>query len=99
MKHTKQTALTLALGSAIAATLGAPAASAGDSPFASQPLAKGYMVAAADEKPAAKDAEGKCGDMKDPKAAKSGEGKCGDMKSDKAKADDGKCGGMKKMDG
>lgn len=60
----KKTILTLALGSAITASLGASAAVANDSPFAAQSLAKGYMVAAAAEKPAAKATEGKCGHMK-----------------------------------
>lgn len=112
MTH-KKTVLTLALGSAIAAAMGASSAGANESPFAAQPLAKGYMVAATDTteaKPAAKAAEGSCGDMKGAKAA---EGACGDMKKDdKAagksgdakcggmmKKKEGKCGGMKKMEG
>jgi hypothetical protein len=102
MSH-KKTVLTLALGSAIAATLGSASASANASPFSAQPLAKGYMLAAADAadaRPAAKAAEGKCGDMK--KDDKAAEAKCGDMKKgDKAagKSGDAKCGGMKKMEG
>ncbi len=104
MKHTKQTALTLALGSAIAASMGAASASANENPFTAQPLGKGYMVAAADAtdaKPAAKASEGKCGDMKDAKsgdkaAGKSGDAKCGGMMKKKM---EGKCGGMKKMEG
>lgn len=112
MTH-KKTVLTLALGSTIAAAMGASSAGANESPFAAQPLAKGYMVAATDTteaKPAAKAAEGSCGDMKGAKAA---EGACGDMKKDdKAagksgdakcggmmKKKEGKCGGMKKMEG
>jgi uncharacterized low-complexity protein len=66
MKHTKQTALTLALGSAIAASLTAMPVAAAENPFAAQTLEKGYMVA---EMGKAK--EGACGGMK----AK--EGKCG----------------------
>lgn len=89
MSH-KKTVLTLALGSALATSLGASATGSGENPFAAQPLTKGYMVAAADEKSPAKAAEGKCGDMKSDKPA---------AKSDKAKADEGRCGGMKKMDG
>jgi uncharacterized low-complexity protein len=81
---TKNTALTLALGSAIAASLSAVPVSAADSPFASQTLGKGYMVAEAPEAKcgANKAGEAKCG-------AKAKEGKCG------SKAKEGKCGAKK----
>ena len=93
----KKTTLNLALGSAIAATLGIPSASAGENPFVSQPLAKGYMIAAAEaDKPAAKATESKCGGMKKKMDGKCGmkkrEGKCGGMKR---KMKDGSCGDMK----
>ena len=45
MKRKQQNALTLALGSALAASLASAPATAAN-PFASQALAKGYMVAA-----------------------------------------------------
>jgi len=66
----KKTALTLALGSAIAASMVAQTAAAADNPFAAQSLTKGYMVAEA--------AEAKCG------ANKAGEAKCGSNKSTEA---------------
>src|SRR5574340_216675 len=60
----KKSLMSLALGSAFAATLGvASIASAADSPFTAQPLNKGYMVA---------DAQG-YGES----YGKSGEGRCG----------------------
>ncbi|MDE2366538.1 MAG: EF-hand domain-containing protein [Betaproteobacteria bacterium] len=60
----KKSLMSLALGSAIVATLGtASIASAADSPFTAQPLNKGYMVA---------DAQG-YGES----YGKSGEGRCG----------------------
>ena len=80
---TSKTALTLALGSAIAASLVAAPASANENPFAAQSMEKGYMVAEAAPE-AGKAVEAKCG-------VKSKEGKCGN----KAKAKEGKCGGMK----
>ena len=71
MTH-KKTILSLAVGSAFAATLSvAPIASAADSPFASQPLDKGYMVADAHVHGMKKAGEGKCGGMK------TSEGSCG----------------------
>jgi len=88
MKQTKQTALTLALGSAIAASLAAAPVSAAENPFAAQSMDKGYMVAEAD-----KAKEGKCGGKKDKEGkcgAKAKEGKCGGEK-----AKEGKCGGKK----
>lgn len=73
MKRNQQTALTLALGSALAATL-ASAPVAADNPFGSQSMGKGYMVAMEGKCGGAKAKEGKCG------GAKSTEGKCGGKK-------------------
>ena len=71
MTH-KKSILSLAVGSAFAATLSvAPIASAADSPFASQSLDKGYMVAGAHDHATKKAGEGKCGAMK------ASEGSCG----------------------
>jgi uncharacterized low-complexity protein len=73
-----RTALTLALGTAFAASLTTvPAASAADNPFKLDSLKNGYQVAVDD-----KTKEGKCG------GDKAKEGKCG---GDKAK--EGKSGG------
>jgi len=77
----KKTALTLAIGSAIAASMVAVPVSASENPFASQSLSKGYMVSEA--------AEAKCG------AKKTGEGKCGGAKAKEGKCGEGKCGGKK----
>lgn len=96
MKTNKQTALTLALGSAISLSLTATPASAADSPFAAQALEKGYMVAEA-----GKAKEGKCG------GDKAKEAKCGAKKKSaedeaankkmlkEGKCGEGKCGGKK----
>jgi uncharacterized low-complexity protein len=84
MNRTKQTALTLALGSAIAASLAAAPISAAENPFVAQSMGKAYMVAEADK---AKD--GKCGGMKEK------EGACGGAKK---KDKEGACGGAKKKD-
>jgi uncharacterized low-complexity protein len=89
------TALTLALGTAFAASLAAaPTVSAADNPFQLDTLKNGYQVA--DNH--GKDKEGKCGGdkAKDGKCGgdKAKEGKCG---GDKAK--DGKCGGDKAKEG
>ncbi|MDO8438337.1 MAG: hypothetical protein Q7S69_09335 [Nitrosomonadaceae bacterium] len=76
----KKSIISIAVGSAFAATLGAaPIASAADNPFAIQSLDRGYMVAQGygEKKPG----EGKCGGR-----MKAGEGKCG------AKASEGMCG-------
>ena len=46
----KKTMISLAVGSALAATLGAvPIVSAADSPFTAQSMDKGYMLAYADK--------------------------------------------------
>ncbi len=80
----KRTALTLALGTAFAASLAAaPAVNAAENPFKLDSLKSGYQVAEND-----KSKEGKCG------GDKAKDGKCG---GDKAK--DGKCGGDKAKDG
>lgn len=81
----KQTPLTLALGSAIAAAM-AVAPAAADSVFSAQALTGGYMVAEAG-KPADKAQEGKCAGQ-----AKAKEGNCGAG----AKAQEGKCAANKK---
>lgn len=90
----KRTALTLALGSALAISLVAAPASAAESPFVAQPMEKGYMVAEAAPDAVGKAAEAKCG------AKKNKEGKCG-AKAKKSAADveanqkmmkEGKCG-------
>jgi uncharacterized low-complexity protein len=96
---TKKTALTLALGTAIAASLAAAPVSATENPFAAQSMNKGYMVAEADKAPdAGKAVEAKCGAKKDA-AAKAKEGKCGGKKKSAKDADankkmmkEGKCG-------
>lgn len=88
----KKTALTVALGTAFAASLaGLPAAKAAANPFAMQSLERGYMVADASEKAdAAPKAEGEA-KMKDGKC--SGDKKAKDAKSSgKKKMKDGKCG-------
>jgi uncharacterized low-complexity protein len=80
----RKTALTLALGSAFAASLAlSPALQAAENPFQMDSLKNGYQVAQAD-----KQKEGKCG------GDKQKEGKCG---GDKKK--DGKCGGDKQKEG
>ena len=105
----KKTALTIALGSAFAASLTmVPATHAAENPFAMQTLEKGYMVADAGDKAQ----EAKCGNTKKkaaPAATKAKEGKCGDMsanskdnmkatdpKMPEGKCGEGKCGGKKK---
>ncbi|KAA6122963.1 HvfA family oxazolone/thioamide-modified RiPP metallophore [Cupriavidus cauae] len=66
--------------------------------FAMQPLAQGYLVAAADGKAAeGKCGEGKCGaeTVRAPRGAKKGaraEGKCGEGKCGEGKCGEGKCG-------
>ncbi|MEO6824993.1 MAG: hypothetical protein ABI167_09790 [Nitrosospira sp.] len=63
----KKTMISLAIGSVVAATLGAvPVVSAADSPFAAKSLDKGYVLAYADKVDPSKYG-----------GAKSGEGRCG----------------------
>jgi len=100
MKRTQQSALTLALGSALVTTLAVSPVSATENPFASQMLDKGYMVASAEGKCGGmKEAEGKCGGKKAEGkcGGKKAEGKCGGKKADKSK--EGKCGGAKEPEG
>ena len=77
----KKSLISLALGSAFAATLGtASVASADDNPFAAQPLQKGFMVAGSnyDDKSGYGDTGGGYGDRKDAYGDKKyGEGRCG----------------------
>jgi uncharacterized low-complexity protein len=98
MKTTKF--VSLAIGSAFAATALTPLSHAADNPFGATKLEAGYQLAQADTK----GKDGKCGEAKcgaDKKAAeKKKDGKCGEAKcgADKAAADkkkDGKCGEAK----
>jgi len=95
----KKTALTVALGTAFAASLaGAPAVSAATNPFAMQSLEQGYMVADAGDKaaPADKPAAGKKAKSAKKKKSKMKEGSCSEgscgasmkKKGDKAKPDE-----------
>ncbi len=98
----KKSAVTLALGTAFAASMLAGSyAQAADNPFEMQSLKNGYQVAQADD---AKGKEGKCGGdkKKDAKCGgdkkkdgKCGEGKCGGDKKKDGKCGEGKCGGSK----
>ncbi|BAZ93363.1 uncharacterized protein FOKN1_0963 [Thiohalobacter thiocyanaticus] len=102
-QHSNRKPLSLAIGTAFAASLAAGSVGAAENPFQQAELASGYMVADAHE---GKCGEGKCGGKKDKdrencdkdkkgKAeGKCGEGKCGGKK-DKAegKCGEGKCGG------
>lgn len=80
----KNTLIAAAVGTAFAATLAAPVASAASNPFALSALASGYQVA---DNHTAKPVEGKCGAKKETEM-KTQEGKCGNA----AKMKDGKCG-------
>lgn len=88
----KKTALSLAIGSAFAVSLIAPAANAAENPFGMSALQNGYLLASAHSgaAPAAKAKDDmKATDKKMPEG-KCGEGKCGGAKPDakaKAKAD------------
>ena len=91
---TKKTVLSLAVGTAFAATAAlAPIVHAADNPFAMQKMSSGYLLAEADMKMK----DGSCG------ADKKKDGSCGDKKVEKKK--DGKCGegkcgaNKKKMEG
>ncbi len=99
----KKTALTLAVGAALAGSL--TVAHAAENPFAMKSMEKGYMLAYGDYKAKEgkcggdkKSAEAKCGAASGKEAKSSGdkkaaEGKCG-AASDK-KAAEGKCGAAK----
>ncbi|MDP2784345.1 MAG: hypothetical protein Q8O38_07115 [Sulfurimicrobium sp.] len=96
-----KTALTLAVGAALASSL--TVANAAENPFAMKSMENGYMVAYADYKAKEgkcggdkKAAEGKCGAAKDKETESGGdkkvkEAKCGGDK----KATEGKCGAAK----
>ncbi|MDO8891387.1 MAG: hypothetical protein Q8K43_03585 [Sulfurimicrobium sp.] len=93
----KKTALTLAVGAALAGSL--TVANAAENPFAMKSMEKGYMLAYGDTK--AK--EGKCGGEKAKEAkcggnkeAKKEEMKPADKKMPEGKCGEGKCGGTKK---
>jgi uncharacterized low-complexity protein len=82
----KKTVLSLAVGSAFAASIAAaPIANAAENPFQMDSLKSGYQVAGV-----AKGEENKCGE------SKCGESKCGGAtdtdKGDEAKCGEGKCG-------
>lgn len=68
---TKKSIISIAVGSAFVATLGASAVSAADSSFTIQSLDKGYMVASSHNYGDKKAGEGKCG-----------EGRCGAAMAD-----------------
>jgi uncharacterized low-complexity protein len=96
----KSSALTLAVGSAFAASLlSVQPAAAGDNPFELETLKTGYQVAAADKDKEGKCGEGKCGGDKKKEGACGGgkkkDGACGGDKKDK----EGACGGDKKKEG
>jgi hypothetical protein len=93
----KKSIISLAIGSAVAATLGtASIASAGENPFAAQSLEKGYMVAESHDKDPYGDKKDGYGDKKDGYGDKKdgyGDRKdgYGDRKGDK-KYGEGRCG-------
>jgi uncharacterized low-complexity protein len=101
MAKTNKT-LSLAIGATLAAggALNSNAmANSQSNPFEMTELSSGYqvLVASADEASgsgAEKEAEGKCGGMKEDES-KDTEGKCGGMKEGESKDAEGKCGGMK----
>jgi uncharacterized low-complexity protein len=73
----KKKMISIAIGSAFAAVSAVPVASAADSPFASESLSRGYMVADAHKHHEKKSGEGKCG----------GEGACGEGRCGASMAD------------
>jgi uncharacterized low-complexity protein len=73
----KKKFISIAIGSAFAAAGAVPVASAGDNPFVSQSLSKGYVVADAHKHGEKKSGEGKCG----------GEGACGEGRCGASMAD------------
>ncbi|HNQ04195.1 MAG TPA: hypothetical protein PKH69_06235 [Thiobacillaceae bacterium] len=104
MTRKKQTTLSLALGSALSASLASTPAAAvhpgnPDNPFASRVLDKGYMVAQAE----GQQAGGKAGQNSGPDEAANRrmmrEGKCGEGKCGAKNAKEGKCGNTKNMTG
>ncbi len=84
----KKSVLSLAIGSAFAASIAAaPIAGAADNPFQMESLKSGYQVAGVAKGEEGKCGEGKCGE------AKCGEAKCGGDKDTEGKCGEGKCGG------
>jgi len=83
--------VSLAIGTAFAASLTAGTANAEANPFGMTDLQNGYQVAMSSKPAEGKCGEGKCGGSKTKKEGKCGEGKCG---GDKSKTE-GKCGGDK----
>ena len=95
---TKTTLLSLAAGSAIAASMAlAPLAHAGENPFAMKSLSASYLLADAGDKAkdgscgGSKKADGSCGADKAAKTEKKMDGSCGDKKKE------GACGDKKDM--
>ena len=90
-----KTLIAAAVGTAFAATLAAPVASAAENPFALSALASGYQVA---DNHTTKPVEGKCGGKTEAEM-KAKEGKCGNAeKMTDGKCGEGKCGAAKKGD-
>lgn len=73
----KKTLVAAAVGTAFAATLAAPLASAAENPFALSGLDKGYMVAEHHGSHGKTMKEGKCGEGKCGAKPNAAEGKCG----------------------
>lgn len=104
MKRKKQTALSLALGSALSASLAStPAAAQGQTssanPFGAHSLERGYMVAQAQ----VKQGSGRTGQTPNPDAEANRrmmqEGKCGEGMCGSKHAKEGKCGSSKAKSG
>ena len=95
MSIKKLTPIAAAVGAAFLATASlSTVVSAGENPFAAQPLESGYNLAGAEKE--GKCGEGKCGEgKKADKEGKCGEGKCGEGKKagKEGKCGEGKCGG------
>ncbi|MEQ1661680.1 MAG: hypothetical protein ABL877_03200 [Thiobacillus sp.] len=94
----KKTLIAAAVGTAFAATLAAPLASAAENPFALSGLDKGYMVAEHNDGHSKMMKEGKCGEGKCG-AAKKKDGDCGHKAKDGKCGAEGKCGHSKTKDG
>jgi uncharacterized low-complexity protein len=99
----KQTVLTVALGTAFAASFAiAPIAKAVGNPFAMDSLKSGYQIAGDDKKADSKGPAGKMSkadkeaNAKMMKEGKCGEGKCGVKNVKEGKCGEGKCGESKK---
>ncbi len=95
---TSKTLITVALGSAFAATAAlAPVAHAAGNPFAASQLSSGYQLAQADTRMDGKMKDGSCGGKKKDGSCGGDKKKDGSCGGDKKK--DGKCGGDEKKDG